>query len=163
MARVLQILVLCTGNSARSILAEAVLNKLGAGRVLAHSAGSRPTGAPNPHALSLLKRHGYDTGFARSKSWDEFALPGAPKQDIVVTVCDSAAAETCPYWPGAPITTHWGLPDPAAVEGSVTEKDLAFEQTHAALVSRVQALLALPLETLDQPSLRASLDAIGRT
>ncbi len=155
------VLFLCTGNSARSILAEAILNREGKGRFIAHSAGSRPTGAPNPFALSLLQREGVDTGFARSKSWDEFAAPGAPKLDFVFTVCDSAAAEECPYWPGQPMTAHWGLPDPAAVQGSDAEKALAFADTYRALSRRIQAFCALPLATIDALSLRDRLKEIG--
>ena len=156
------VLFLCTGNSARSILAEAILNREGAGRFIAHSAGSRPTGAPNPFALALLQREGIDTGFARSKTWDEFATPDAPKLDFVFTVCDSAAAEECPYWPGQPMTAHWGLPDPAAVQGSDAEKALAFAETFRALHRRIQAFCALPLATIDALSLQARLKEIGR-
>ncbi len=155
------VLFLCTGNSARSILAEAILNREGATRFIAHSAGSRPTGAPNPFALDLLRREGFDTAFARSKSWDEFAAPGAPKLDFVFTVCDSAAAEECPYWPGQPMTAHWGLPDPAAVQGSDAEKALAFAETLRAMTRRIQAFTALPLATIDALSLRKRLKDIG--
>ena len=157
------VLFLCTGNSARSILAEAILNREGAGRFIAHSAGSRPTGAPNPFAIALLQREGFDTGFARSKSWDEFATPDAPKLDFVFTVCDSAAAEECPFWPGQPMTAHWGLPDPAAVEGSDAQKALAFADTYRAMRRRLQAFCALPLATIDALSLRSSLRDIGST
>lgn len=159
--RVHNVLFLCTGNSARSILAEAVLNREGAGRFRGFSAGSRPTGAPNPFALALLQREGIDTGFARSKSWDEFAAAGAPKMDFVFTVCDSAAAEECPYWPGKPTTAHWGLPDPAAVEGSDAEKALAFADTFRALTRRIQAFVALPLASLDRLALGSRLKDIG--
>ena len=152
------VLFLCTGNSARSILAEAILNREGGGRFIAHSAGSRPTGAPNPFALDLLQRQGFDTGFARSKSWDEFA---ATKLDFVFTVCDQAAAEECPFWPGQPMTAHWGLPDPAAVQGSDAEKALAFADTYRALHRRIQAFCALPLATIDELSLQARLRDIG--
>ena len=157
------VLFLCTGNSARSILAEAILNREGAGRFIAHSAGSRPTGTPNPFAIALLQREGFDTGFARSKSWDEFATPDAPKLDFVFTVCDSAAAEECPFWPGQPMTAHWGLPDPAAVEGSDAQKALAFADTYRAMRRRLQAFCALPLATIDALSLRSSLRDIGST
>jgi protein-tyrosine-phosphatase len=157
------VLVLCTGNSARSILAEAVMNTLGEGRFRGYSAGSRPTGAPNPFALDLLRREGIDTGFARSKSWDEFASPDAPRMDFVFTVCDSAAAEECPYWPGVPMTAHWGLPDPAAVEGSDAEKALAFADTYRALTRRIQAFAALPMASLDALALGKRLDEIGRS
>lgn len=161
MTKTYNVLILCTGNSARSILGEAVINRVGAGKFRGYSAGSKPAGQPNPFAIDLLKREGFDTSFARSKSWDEFALPDAPKMDFVFTVCDSAAAEECPYWPGAPVSAHWGLPDPAAVEGSDAEKALAFAQTYAALTRRVQAFAALPFETLDKMSLKAKLNEIG--
>ena len=157
------VLFLCTGNSARSILAEAILNREGPGRFIAHSAGSRPTGTPNPFAIALLQREGFDTGFARSKSWDEFATPDAPKLDFVFTVCDNAAAEECPFWPGQPMTAHWGLPDPAAVEGSDAQKALAFADTYRAMRRRLQAFCALPLATIDALSLRSSLRDIGST
>ena len=156
------VLFLCTGNSARSILAEAVMNRAGAGHFIAHSAGSHPTGKPNPFAISLLQREGFDTGFARSKSWDEFAAPGAPHLDFVFTVCDQAAAEECPYWPGQPMTAHWGLPDPAAVDGLEALKALAFADTYRALVRRIQAFAALPLATLDKLALQKRLTDIGR-
>ena len=155
------VLFLCTGNSARSILAEAILNREGAGRFIAHSAGSRPTGAPNPYAIALLQHEGVDTAFARSKSWDEFATPDAPKLDFVFTVCDNAAGEECPYWPGQPVTAHWGLPDPAAAEGSEAEKALAFADTYRAMRRRIQAFCALPLVTIDALSLQSKLKAIG--
>ncbi|MEO6300704.1 MAG: arsenate reductase ArsC [Paracoccaceae bacterium] len=154
-------LFLCTGNSARSILAEAILNREGNGRFIAHSAGSHPNGTPNPFAINLLQREGFDTGFARSKSWDEFAGPGAPKLDFVFTVCDQAAAEQCPYWPGVPMTAHWGLPDPAAVTGSDAEKALAFAATYSALLRRIQAFCALPIGTIDALSLKNRLKDIG--
>ena len=156
------VLFLCTGNSARSILAEAVMNREGAGQFIAHSAGSRPTGKPNPFAISLLQREGFDTGFARSKSWDEFAAPGAPHLNFVFTVCDNAAAEECPYWPGQPMTAHWGLPDPAAVDGLDAVKALAFAETYRALVRRIQAFAALPLATLDKLAIQMRLTDIGR-
>lgn len=155
------VLFLCTGNSARSILAEAAINQIGAGRFRAYSAGSRPTGAPNPFALVLLVRKDIDTGFARSKSWSEFEGPGAPKMDFVFTVCDSAAAEECPYWPGQPISAHWGLPDPAAVSGSDAEKAQAFAETWAALSRRIEVFAALPLATLDVSALKRKLSEIG--
>jgi protein-tyrosine-phosphatase len=161
--RVFNVLFLCTGNSARSILAEAVMNQLGQGRFHGFSAGSRPTGAPNPFALDLLRREGIDTAFARSKSWDEFAAPDAPKMDFVFTVCDSAAAEECPYWPGQPMTAHWGLPDPAAVTGSDSEKALAFAETWRALTRRIGAFVSLPIASLDQLSLQSRLREIGTT
>jgi protein-tyrosine-phosphatase len=161
--RLYNVLFLCTGNSARSILAEAVMNREGAGRFRGFSAGSRPTDAPNPFALNLLSREGFDTAFARSKSWDEFAADGAPQLDFVFTVCDSAAAEECPYWPGVPMSAHWGLPDPAAVEGSDAEKALAFAETYRALTRRIQAFAALPLTALDKLSLQNHLREIGQT
>jgi protein-tyrosine-phosphatase len=155
------VLFLCTGNSARSILAEAILNREGHGRFIAHSAGSRPTGAPNPMALALLQREGFDTAFARSKSWVEFAAPGAPKLDFVFTVCDSAAAEECPFWPGQPMTAHWGLPDPAAATGSDAARALAFAETYRAMLRRIQAFCALPLASIDAFSLRGKINNIG--
>jgi protein-tyrosine-phosphatase len=155
------ILVLCTGNSARSILGEAILNRLGQGRIRAFSAGSQPTGRPNPFAIALLHAKGYDTGFARSKSWDEFAAADAPKLDIVITVCDSAAAETCPYWPGAPVSAHWGLPDPAAATGTNAEIAAAFEATYASLFARAEAFIALP-ERLPAAEMKAALSQIGK-
>lgn len=163
MEKTYNVLILCTGNSARSILGEAVFNHHGGGKFRAYSAGSKPAGQPNPFAIDLLKREGIDTAFARSKSWDEFALPDAPKMDFVITVCDSAAAEECPYWPGAPVSAHWGLPDPAAVEGSDAEKAVAFAQTYAALMRRVGAFAALPIETLDTLALKTKLSDIGKT
>jgi protein-tyrosine-phosphatase len=163
MTKTYNVLILCTGNSARSILGEAVFNHEGGGKFVAYSAGSRPAGQPNPFAIDLLRREGIDTAFARSKSWDEFALPDAPKMDFVITVCDNAAAEECPYWPGAPVSAHWGLPDPAAVTGSDAEKSLAFADTYRALTRRVQAFAALPIATLDALSLKKELTQIGKT
>ena len=158
----MNVLFLCTGNSARSILAEAVMNRLGEGRFVAHSAGSRPTGAPNPFAIDLLRREGFDTGFARSKSWDEFAGPDAVTLDFVFTVCDQAAAEECPYWPGQPVSAHWGMPDPAAVTGSDAEKAVAFADTYRMLNRRIGAFVALPLATLGGLSLKTKLTEIGQ-
>lgn len=160
--KIYNVLILCTGNSARSILGEAVFNREGNGRFRAFSAGSRPAGVPNPFAMALLNREGFDTGFARSKSWDEFAGPDAPHLDFVFTVCDNAAAEECPFWPGVPMTAHWGLPDPAAVTGSDAQKALAFAETYRALVRRVQAFAALPLESLDKMALKAKMAEIGQ-
>jgi arsenate reductase (thioredoxin) len=156
------ILVLCTGNSARSILGEAILNALGAGRIMAFSAGSRPKNAPHPGALRLLANRGIDISRFRSKSWDEFATPDAPPINIAITVCGNAAGETCPLFTGAPIRAHWGLPDPAEVRGSEAQVDAAFAETWALLGMRVRALLALPVEQLDGPALKVALDEIGR-
>lgn len=156
------VLFLCTGNSARSVLAEAYLNAKGRGRFVAHSAGSRPTGKINPYALELLQKNRIDTSGLRSKSWDEFAAAGAPALDLVITVCDSAAGETCPLWPGQPITAHWGVQDPAAVQGTDEAKRKAFLGTFAELSTRINYLLALPIEKLDRLMLKARLDDIGR-
>jgi len=157
------VLFLCTGNSARSILAEAILNREGRGRFKAYSAGSHPKGAVHPGALHLLKKLNYDTGFARSKDWDEFARPGAPAMDFVFTVCDRAAAEVCPIWPGQPMTAHWGVPDPAAAEGSEAERALAFAEAYRMLSNRISIFVNLPLSSLDRLSLQKRLDAIGKT
>lgn len=156
------VLFLCTGNSARSILAEAWLNAAGAGRFKAFSAGSHPGGTVNPFALELLSKRRVSTEGLRSKSWDEFAVPGAPELDFVFTVCDSAAAEACPHWPGQPMTAHWGVPDPAAVQGSDEAKRRAFLAAFTTLSARINLMLALPLEKLDRLSLKARLDAIGK-
>jgi arsenate reductase (thioredoxin) len=155
------VLFLCTGNSARSIIAEALLEQLGAGRFRSLSAGSRPNGAVNPHALDLLRKKGLVTEGLRSKSWSEFEGLRAPNFDIVVTLCDSAAREACPVWPGAPVRCHWGIPDPVAATGS--EKDIlaAFEKTYARLERRIKALLDLPLDELEPASLTARLNDIG--
>ncbi|MEM0943501.1 MAG: arsenate reductase ArsC [Pseudomonadota bacterium] len=153
------ILVLCTGNSARSILGEAIFNRDGSGRVRAFSAGSNPAGRVNPGALRLLERKGLETTGYRSKSWDEFAAPGAPEMGLVVTVCASAAGETCPYWPGAPISTHWGLDDPAGVPED--QIDQAFEMTYHRLSARINAFLALPFEAMAPAELKPALDRIG--
>ena len=146
MGNPLHFLVLCTGNSARSILAEALLNYLGTGRVKAFSAGSKPAGRVNPFALAVLAEAGISVSDPRSKSWDEFAAPGAPTMDVVITVCDNAAGEVCPVWPGAPIQVHWGFPDPAAVVGTDEEKRRAFRQVMGMIRPRIEALLALDLE-----------------
>jgi arsenate reductase len=156
------ILVLCTGNSARSILGEAILNQWGAGRIVAFSAGSKPKGVPHPGALRLLAAKGIDISAFRSKSWDEFAGPGSPAIDIAITVCGNAAGEACPLFIGAPIRAHWGLPDPADVTGSDAEVDAAFAETWRLLAIRVSALLALPFESMDAPDLRAVLASIGQ-
>lgn len=160
-APVLTVLFLCTANSARSILSESLLNGLGAGRVRAHSAGSHPGGVVNPYALALLREHGLPTEGLRSKSWDEFAAPGAARIDCVITVCDNAAGEVCPLWPGAPLKAHWGAPDPAAAVGSDAHKRRAFQNVYALLRQRVERLLALPLATMDRAELKRQLDAIG--
>ena len=163
MSKPKNVLFLCTGNSARSILAEAILNRAGAGRFRAFSAGSHPKGVPHPVALRLLASLGYDTGFARSKSWDEFAAPGAPGMDLVITVCDDAAGEVCPVWPGHPATAHWGVPDPAAVDGSEAEQRAAFGEAYERLDRRIGLMLSLPVETFDRPSLVRKLREIGDT
>jgi protein-tyrosine-phosphatase len=157
------VLFLCTGNSARSILAECALNRLGVGQFKAFSAGSYPKGEVHPYALELLERQNYATKHLRSKSWDEFAVPGADPLDFVFTVCDNAAGEVCPIWPGQPMTAHWGLPDPAAVEGSETEKRLAFADTLRMLNNRISVFVNLPLRSLDKLSLQNRLREIGRT
>ena len=161
--RVFNVLFLCTGNSARSILAEACLNREGRGRFTAYSAGSHPKGEVHPMAVDLLKRANYDTAGMRSKSWDEFAAPGAPKMDFVFTVCDSAAAEACPVWPGQPMTAHWGVPDPAAVEGSDTEKALAFAEAFRMLNNRISIFVNLPITSLDRLALQKRLTDIGQS
>jgi len=159
--RAFNVLFLCTGNSARSVMGEAILNRLGAGRFVAHSAGSQPKSAVHPMTLDLLRKFNHPTAGLRSKSWDEFAAPGAPALDFVFTVCDSAAAETCPVWPGQPMTAHWGVPDPAAVEGSEAEKRAAFADAYGRLYNRLSILVSLPLAALDRLSLQRRLDAIG--
>ena len=156
------ILVLCTGNSARSILGEAILSKLGAGRLVAYSAGSKPKGVPHPGALRCLERKGIETEHFRSKSWDEFIGPVAPPIDLAITVCGNVAGEICPVFTGAPLKAHWGLPDPADVMGSDAEVDVAFEQTWAWLEMRTQALLDLRFETMNRDELRLKLAEIGQ-
>ena len=156
------VLFLCTGNSARSILAESVLNRLGNGRFKGFSAGSFPKGEVHPLALELLERQSYPTKHLRSKSWDEFAEPDAEPLDFVFTVCDNAAGEVCPIWPGQPVTAHWGLPDPAAVEGSEDERRLAFADALRILRDRIGLLVNLPIESLDSLSLQNRLREIGR-
>ncbi len=156
----MNILVLCTGNSARSILLESILNHDGAGRIRAFSAGSNPTGRVHPQSLRLLQDLGHETSTARSKSWDEFGLPDAPKMDAVITVCGSAAGETCPIWPGTPVRAHWGVEDPAAAPKK--DQPAAFNEAYEILGRRARALLALPLERLAGPDLKAELDRIGK-
>ena len=160
---VYNVLFLCTGNSARSILAECVLNRLGKGRFTAHSAGSFPKGEIHPYALELLERQNYPTKNLRSKSWNEFAAPGAKPVDFVFTVCDKAAGEVCPIWPGQPMTAHWGLPDPAAAEGNQAERHLAFADTLRMLHNRISVLVNLPIRSLDKLSLQKRLHEIGRS
>jgi len=161
--RPFNVLFLCTGNSARSVLAEAVLNADGKGRFHAYSAGSFPKGAVNPFALALLEQIGLPTQGLRSKSWDEFAAPGAPKMDFVFTVCDQAAGEVCPVWPGQPVTAHWGMPDPAAAEGSGAEKMQAFREALRMLSNRIGIFAQLPFDKLDLLKLKARLDDIGHS
>jgi protein-tyrosine-phosphatase len=159
--RVFNVLFLCTGNSARSILSEAILNQHGQGRFQAFSAGSHPTGRVNPFALELLARMKLPTEGLRSKSWDEFATPGAPALDFVFTVCDNAAGEVCPYWPGQPMTAHWGIPDPAAVEGSDIAKTDAFRDAFRVLERRISLFTSLPIASLDRLSLSQKIRDIG--
>jgi protein-tyrosine-phosphatase len=161
--RTYNVLFLCTGNSARSILAEALLNKAGAGRFRAFSAGSYPKGEVHPAALGLLEELSYPIDGLRSKSWDEFAASGAPTLDFIFTVCDNAAGEVCPIWPGQPMTAHWGIEDPAAAEGDDEHQRRAFRSAFYSLQRRIGLFLALPLESIDELSLQAQLRAIGKT
>ncbi len=156
------VLFLCTGNSARSILAEAYLRSAGRGRFKAYSAGSHPAGKVNPFALELLAKKRIGTAGLRSKSWDEFAIAGAPRLDFVFTVCDSAAGEVCPIWPGQPMTAHWGIQDPAAVQGADEEKRKAFLKAFTELTTRVNLLLSLPIEKLERAALKKKLEEIGK-
>jgi len=158
-----KVLFLCTGNSARSIMAEALLSSHGRGRFEAYSAGSHPKTGIHPYVLDLLKRLNFPTDGLRPKSWDEFARPTAPKMDFVFTVCDDAAKEKCPYWPGQPMTAHWGLPDPAAAQGSEAERRLAFADAFRMLNNRISIFVSLPMKSLDKLSLQRRLDEIGRT
>ncbi len=155
------VLFICTGNSARSILAEALLNDAGRGRFKAYSAGSHPTGVVNPHALQALRDIGVTAAGARSKNWDEFAVAGAPDMDFILTVCDNAAGEACPVWPGRPMTAHWGQPDPAAVKGSEAEVQLAFREAAVTMKRRIDLMLALPAVTLDSMAIGHALRDIG--
>lgn len=157
------VLFLCTGNTARSILAEGILRKDGAGRFKAYSAGSQPKGVVNPFALKVLESYGYPATDYRSKNWEEFAGPDAPQMDFIFTVCDSAAGEACPVWPGHPATAHWGIEDPAAVEGSDVETERAFVQAFKYLRNRIGAFLSLPLASLDAASLNVRLREIGQS
>lgn len=161
MPEVASVLVLCTGNSARSILGEALFARLGAGRIAAYSAGSKPKGVPHPGALRLLERKGIDTAAFRSKSWLEFTGPDAPEIDLAITVCGNAAGEACPVFPGAPLRAHWGLPDPADATGSEAQVDAAFEETWRLLEMRVRAMLALDLAAMDRDAAQKALAEIG--
>ncbi|HEY2858623.1 MAG TPA: arsenate reductase ArsC [Terracidiphilus sp.] len=163
MADSYNVLFLCTGNSARSIMAEAILNHKGRGRFAAYSAGSHPTGRPRPEALRQIESAGMPATGLRSKSWDEFAAPGAPKLHFVFTVCDNAANEQCPFWPGQPMTAHWGIPDPAAVKGTEEEVARAFRDAFVILDRRIGLFLSLPLATLDQLAIKSEIDQIGRS
>jgi arsenate reductase len=159
---VYNVLFLCTGNSARSIIAECILNREGKGRFRAFSAGSHPKGQVHPFAIELLKKLNHPTAGLRSKDWEEFAAPGAPAMDFVFTVCDNAANEVCPVWPGQPMTAHWGLPDPAAAEGTEAERHLAFADAYRMLLNRISIFTNLPMRSLDRLALQKRLDEIGR-
>ena len=161
-SRPYNVLFLCTGNSARSVLAEAILNRAGKSRFVAYSAGSQPKGQVHPETLRLLNALHYDTSALRSKSWNEFARPGAPPLDFVLTVCDNAAGEACPFWPGQPMTAHWGVPDPAAAAGSSAEIAVAFRDAYRMLERRIEIFTALPLAKIDKLSLQATLREIGQ-
>ena len=160
--KVYNVLFLCTGNSARSILAEALLNQWEQGKFHGYSAGSHPTGKVNPLALEILQRHGFPTKGLRSKAWDEFAVPGAPTMDFVFTVCDNAANEVCPVWPGQPMTAHWGVADPAAVDGSELEKIQAFRDAFRLLEKRIKVFVSVPVQLLDKIKLKKEVDQIGK-
>ncbi|GAB5507187.1 MAG: hypothetical protein Rhirs2KO_23500 [Rhizobiaceae bacterium] len=160
--QIYNVLFLCTGNSARSIVAEAIINRVGMGRFKGYSAGSQPKGEVHPYTLDLLKSLNHDISFARSKDWQEFAESDAPKLDFVFTVCDSAAQEACPIWPGQPMTAHWGVPDPAAAEGSEAEIRFAFSDAYRMLNNRISIFTSLPLASLDRLALQKRLDDIGR-
>jgi protein-tyrosine-phosphatase len=162
-ANPLNVLFLCTHNSARSIIAEAVMNRLGMGKFKGYSAGSQPSGRVHPFAMDLLQKLNYDTAALRSKSWEEFTAPEAPQLDFVFTVCDNAANEVCPVWPGQPMSAHWGLSDPSAYEGTETERRVAFADTHRMLYQRIGIFTNLPLSSLDKLSLQRRLDDIGRS
>lgn len=160
--QVYNVLFLCTGNSARSVIGEAILNKAGAGKFRAYSAGSQPKGKVHPETIRLLNELGYETSAFRSKSWAEFAQPGAPQFDFVFTVCDSAAAESCPIWPGQPMTAHWGVPDPAEATGTPAEIAMAFKEAYRLLNQRISVFSALPIGSLDRLTLRNRLEGIGQ-
>lgn len=160
---VYNVLFLCTGNSARSIMAEAILNREGIGKFKAYSAGSQPSGEVRPEVISLLNKLNFKTDEFRSKNWDEFAADGAPKMDFVFTVCDNAAKESCPVWPGQPMTAHWGVPDPVAVEGNESERQMAYNDTFRMLTNRISIFVNLPMTSLDKLSLQEKLDDIGKT
>ena len=157
------VLILCTGNSARSILGEVLFNVMGKGKFIAHSAGSQPAGRVNPYALELLQQQGHDVATLRSKNWDEFAALGAPEIDFIFTVCDNAAGETCPIWPGKPFTAHWGIPDPVAVQGDEAVRRAAFKMAYQQLARRIQLFMSLPFESLDKLTLQQKLAEIGRS
>ena len=157
------VLFLCTGNSARSIMAEALVTTMGKGRFQGFSAGSKPSGRVNPFAIEQVKKTGYPVDNLRSKSWDEFATPGAPQMDFIITVCDNAAGEVCPYWPGHPVTAHWGFEDPAAVEGTDTEKRAAFEKIFRQIMARMNTFVSLPLKTLEWKAMQSEIKKIGDT
>jgi arsenate reductase (thioredoxin) len=159
----LNVLFLCAGNSARSIMAEAILNRLGMAKFKGYSAGSQPKGFVNPHALAVLKKSNFDVSKLRSKSWDEFATPDAPKLDFVFTVCDDAAKEVCPVWSGQPMTAHWGLPDPARAQGTEAEQALAFADAYRMLYQRIGIFVSLPLDKLSKLSLQKHLEEIGQS
>ena len=160
-SEIYNVLFLCTANSARSVIAEAVPNREGAGRFKAFSAGSQPAGSIHPYALDLLRNQNFPTGELRTKSWDEFAAPGAPEMDFVFTVCDNAAHEVCPIWPGQPMSAHWGVPDPAAVEGTEAVKRAAFAETMRFMHNRISTFVSLPLRSLDRLALKKRLEEIG--
>lgn len=159
--KVFNVLFICTGNSARSILAESILNSLGQGRFKAFSAGSHPAGQVNPYAIELLERNRFNTESLRSKNWNEFARPDAPRLDFIFTVCDKAAGEVCPFWPGQPISAHWGVEDPAAVDGSEDDKRKAFSNVFRILNRRISLFMSLPIEKLDALTLKHEMDQIG--
>ena len=161
-AKTYNVLFLCTGNSARSIIAEAIMDRVGQGRFKSFSAGSQPAGRVNPHAERMLQRFNHMTHGYRSKSWEEFAAPDAPAMDFVFTVCDSAASEVCPVWPGQPLSAHWGMPDPAAAEGSDAEIAAAFADTYGRLWNRISIFTSLPMDSLDKLSLQKRLAEIGQ-